>query len=237
MKRLWLSGGSVLLLVGVHGYLLFNERVLSLDPEQQHDVIEEDPLIGLAYNAAQRRANLEQFGLDEDQVATTMDKIERLEAKGQDERIKSMLKNAGDVQALGDALCGQLSDVRPRYAAMRFLVLESGGERDVLNINRASALSAQSWALEAPIAGVYETVELTPAREEDATRMGVAAVLLRQEDAVLNGRTPWGTGLFNPWSWDDVSDTWPEADALVTDYFALMHLTAEMAQMDGIICD
>ena len=135
------------------------------------------------------------------------------------------------------AMCGQTSQIRPRYSAMRFLVLEEQGRRDALRVSRATGIEQQDWSQISPMSDVYTTAELSDGREEDATLMAIAAIMSGKESDLLAGHTPWGSGLLpGSWSWEKVVELYPGIEERVIEYFALMHLFVEQATSDGGIC-
>jgi hypothetical protein len=67
--------------------------------------------------------------------------------------------------------------------------------------------------------------------------MAMAAIMTRNEEAVLKGNSPWGTTTLSRWSWDKVKDENPGIEERLIEYFALMHLTVELARGDGGICE
>ena len=235
--RTLLAGGMIALMTGLHGYLLSQEQVWTFTEESEIARSEQDPLLTLRYIASARQENLRKFGLDDDLIERVVRRIETMQAE-HGRRLTRLLKNAGDPQAVADALCGEISSIRPRYSAMPFLVEESGGERRVLDLAKLQTIVAQPWAESASIAGVYGEVELAGEdRREDATLMGVAAILLAEEGSVFEGQPPWGSGLLATWSWEEVQERFPRAKGLVVDYFASTHLVVELAQQEGGICD
>lgn len=235
--RLMVSGGSVLVLAGLNIYLLAGEEVLSLAEEAGQTVRDEDPLLGLRYTPGERRDNLVSYGLDEALVDRVVQEIDRLVKDKIDKKLRKAFDEAGDPQAVADALCGDGANLRPRYAAMEFFVREDGGKRSVINMRRGAALERQPWAADGAIVEVYRVVELSESRESDATLMGVAALLLSREQQVFDYQAPWGRGLLSKWSWDGVLERYPQVLDQVIRYFAVMHLAAETAQGDGGICD
>lgn len=235
--RLMVTGGSALVLAGLNVYLLSGEEILTLVEEAGQTVREEDPLLGLRYTPGERRGNLTSYGLDEGLVDQVMQELDRLEKDKVDKKLEKAFAEAGDPQAVADALCGDGANLRPRYSAMEFFVQEDGGKRTVINMRRGGALERQDWAIDGPIAEVYRVVELSDSRESDATLMGVAALLLSQEQQVFDYQAPWGRGLLSQWSWDEVLERYPQVQDQVIKYFAVMHLATETAQKDEGICD
>ena len=235
--RLMLTSGAFIVFGGLNAYLLTGEDILTFEQESGQTVREEDPLLRLRYTAGERRKNFEAYGLDEALCDEVMKAVEKLEKDSVGNVLEARFSEAGDPQALADALCGDGANMRPRYAALEFFVDEEGGKRTVIDLRQTTSLDRQEWAIDGPIAGVYRSVELAEDYKSDATAMGVAALLLSQEQLVFDRLSPWGRGLLAEWSWEEVIERYPEVQSQVVDYFAVMHLATEKAQEDGGICD
>jgi len=234
--RTLVIGGAAALLLGLHSYLISEEQVFTFNVENDDARSEQDPLLTIRYISSARQDNMRKFGLDDDLAQRTIRRINALQSE-HERRLVKLLKNAGDPQAVADALCGEIS-VRPRYGALSFLVKESGGERHVVDLARLQTFVAYPWVEVSPISGVYSKVELAgEERQEDATMMAIAAILLGEEFSVIDSKPPWGSGLLSRWSWSDVQERFPRAKGLVVDYFATTHLVVELAQQEGGICD
>jgi hypothetical protein len=238
--RTWVVGGSLVAVLAVNGYLLFQEEKnyfskLQTTAEGRVLAGETDPLLGLRFSSSQRETNFLAFGLDEAQTAEAMKRLRDYEDRYTD-RIKFLFENAGDRESLEQALCGQ-AGVRPRYGALRFLVEEQkDGSRRPINLQRATKLEWQEWSKAAPIGAVYAEVELADERKEDATRMGIAAILAGREQDVLEKNSPWGPGLTQRWSFSAVTEEVPGIEDKLLKYFAAMHLVVELATDEAGIC-
>ena len=144
----------------------------------------------------------------------------------------------GTTQArVQEAICGTTNDQRPRYGALQYLVeTKPNGDRMVKEIRlMQGVLRPEDWAATSRWWEVYQKVELIgELREDDATIMGLAAILFRQEDKVLESIEPWGMPGSGEWDWEDVNDEFGARES-VSDYVALFHLVAELAhEKDGI---
>jgi hypothetical protein len=236
-SRTLLIGGAFALLAGLHSYLILKEEIVSFEGASTISRSEQDALLTIRYNATSRRENLRRFGLDDALTDRVVAQIEATEAE-HGRRLEKLLKNAGDPQAVADGLCGELSETRPRYGALPFVVEERGTERRVIDVGRISSIDAQPWAVTAQISGVYGELEQAgEERQEDATLIAIAAILLGQEPAAIQRSAPWGSALWGRWSWGSVQERFPTAKGLMVNYFATMHLVVELAQREGGICD
>ncbi|MCB9760846.1 MAG: hypothetical protein H6739_13495 [Alphaproteobacteria bacterium] len=227
----WLMVAGVL-----NGYFLNKEEIARKEESKKHLVLNQDPLLELRYIKANRKVNFEAFGLDDAEVTATL-KIAQKKEDLHAARIEILLRQAGDPDAVADALCGETQGVRPRYGALRYLVSEDRGRRQSVNLRKISAIEEQEWAALAPIGAVYTELELSNERQPDATRMAIAAILLGKEQEVLDHNAPWGQGIAGLWSWSRVKKENAGVSDLVLDYFAQLHVVTEIAQDEGGICD
>lgn len=234
--RTILSVASFAMFAGVATFLLTKEDIVPPEVTASHVALKVDPLLDTRYTSGARKRNLESFGLPDAMVARTIDRIRRIEDR-HTRKIQLLLDGAADPNAVAMAMCGQTSQIRPRYSAMRFLVLEEQGRRDALRVSRATGIEQQDWSQISPMSDVYTTAELSDGREEDATLMAIAAIMSGKESDLLAGHTPWGSGLLpGSWSWEKVVELYPGIEERVIEYFALMHLFVEQATSDGGIC-
>ncbi len=195
----------------------------------------QDKLLDITYNAQNREANLKAFGLPDALVKRTMREIVNYERNHLD-RIDALIADAPDVDQVYRAFCSTSNARRPRYEALQFLVDQDNGRRPI-NLDNAEPLNYFEWANSARIDAVYKILELPKDgnRRDDATLMGVAAVMLEQEDLVIDGDTPWGRGA-HKWSWDDVVKKWDYADDRAVAYFALFHIFIERMHREDGLC-
>jgi len=221
---------------GVTGYLIFKEEIVPPEVTASHVAIKVDPLLKTTYTEGSRKRNMKAFGLPEALVPRALDRMRRIEDRHL-RKIQLLLDGAADPNAVASAICGQTTQVRPRYGALRFLVKEQQGRRDPLRISSSTGLELQDWSQLAAINDVYGVAELSDNRKEDATLMGLAAILLAKETELLEGYKPWGRGLLpGAWSWTAVVEQNPGIEERVVEYIALMHLFVEQATADGGIC-
>ena len=239
--RTFVAAIVMLLILGFNGYLLYVEEVdyyaqIVVDDEGAVIMKNEDPLIGMVYAKQNREENLAAFGMDEGLVTATVARMRKIEDFYR-EKISALLLDAGSVDEVADALCGETTQVRPRYGALRYLVIEDAGQRRAVDFRKISQLDWQDWEKTATVQGVYVDTELVDERQPDATLMAVASILLSKEQDVLDANAPWGRGLAVQWSWAKVKKENPQITDLVIDYFATMHLVVEMAQSEDGICE
>ncbi len=227
---------AVVIALGLNLYLLSAEEISSSEQQVRHSKSVEDPLLDLTYVSGNRESNFKAFGLDEGEVKQATKRVGDLQDLYAD-RLVRLLDQAPEPVELADDLCGTSRGLPSRYAAMHFVVAEKGGERIPVDFRRYGGFKRQEWSFVATISAVYQEVELREDRQEDATRMGIAAVLAAQEALVLDNRTPWGRGLApGTWSWDKVESQFPGVHERTIKYLSMMHLTLELARADGGIC-
>lgn len=236
--RPWILGAFLLAGVGVNFYLMVGERVVESEKTVRHRVERVDPLLDIKYTKANRKGNLQSFGLNETELAQALRRLEDLDDA--QERNRSMLAmfldQAGDQTRLDRDFCGS-GQVRPRYAVLGYLIKEEGGKRKALSLRRVSGLEVEAWSKTARIAEVYGELELASERKPDATVMGLAAILLGMEQDVIDHSSHWGEGLRGRWSWDKVKKDFPGVDERIIEYLALLHLSMEVATAEGGFCN
>lgn len=234
------------LAIGLSTYLGFAELTpdeegrTGIAPDEltiRHKVRKEDPLFDLQYLPARRLPNFEKsFGLPAPLARRAVDRAVMIDDE-YSRKLGLMLRDTEDPTRLLDAICGVTSESRPRFAMLRYLVVQEGAERLPIDLKRVSSLELQEWGVLAPIDTVYETVEFADDRHEDATLMGIAAILTAQEDKVTKSQAPWGSGgLGRSWDWERVVKEHPGIDTKVVEYVALMHVATEMAQSADGLC-
>ncbi len=227
---------AVVMTMGVSGYLISKERVVPPEVTTSHEAIKVDPLLTLTYTKGSRKRNLAAFGMSPGMIDQVLERIRRIEDRHL-RKVQLLLEGAPDPNAIAAALCGQTSHVRPRYGALRFLIKEKQGRRDPVRISRSTGLELQEWSQVAPIADVYRVSELADNREDDATLMAIGAIISGNENALIDGYSPWGRSILpGAWSWSGVVKKHPGIDERVVEYFSLMHLFVEHATADGGIC-
>ncbi len=204
----------------------------------QQQVRVDDPLIDMRFYETEREANFLAMGLPAKMAKEATRRANTIHTSKEGQRLKALLKDAAQPVELADALCGQPSRVRPRYAAMRFLVTERrGGDRLPIELQRTGQIRMEAWAETTQIDYIFKKFELIEARKDDATLMGIAAVLADQEEAAVEGNAPWAPSIgLSRWSWDTVKKKFPGIEGKCINYFALMHVAVEYALAEGGIC-
>ncbi len=243
-NRLWAVAGFSLGLLGLNGYLLQQEEenyFRHMDAQKQEaEVIlssSTDPLLdSYQTRKANRETDFAAWGLEETQVAEAMKKARGLEGQ-HEKRISAWFDNPAEPENLRDFVCGDTGK-KPRYWGLALLVTEdsSGQRRRVINPGKVQELEEQDWSLKAPINEVYRALELNLERKDDATRMGVAALMAGEEDLALEGVKPFGSGLVGSWSWSGAAALSPGLEERVITYFALLHLVLEEAWSEAGFC-
>jgi hypothetical protein len=239
-RLFWIALTGVVLL-GVDGFLLYNEQITPADAMTKAESRAQDPMIDMKYTASAREGNFARMGFSPEEVSTivaTVKSYEQRWAVTDPERdlVSVRIEATSDVDALITAFCGTGSTLPVRYAAMPFLLDDQGGQLKTVDFEAVSALPMNDWGKEARLQAVYEKLELVEDRKEDATRMGLAGVLARAEQAVLDEEAPWGRGLFAGWSWDGVVKKYPGVQQRTLNYAAILHLVLEVAHREGGIC-
>lgn len=185
-----------------------------------------------------RRDNFKMMGMSDDMAdkAVAMSKREYKERK---EMLQSVLKTQEDL--LGRIFC-KSADPPTRYAALSVLVVPDGGGRRALQASEIAELAGQDWYAQAPVRDVYVQLELADDGDYnvDATVMGVSALILGEQDKVINREYPWGkaNSLTNGWSFSGVQSKYQSKkinDTLI-DYFAVMEIMTEIARQENGIC-
>ncbi len=234
--RPYIVVGVLVTALGVDVFLAATEEIEAAGGDPSHSVEKPDPLHDLAYVASDRLTNLRRMGLS-DQAAEVV--IRRIGGLSQySDGLRSLLRQAPEGDLVPDALCGQSQRGLPaRWGALDFLVEQKAGELRVVNITDLPFLVAQGWVADSRVQSVYRRTERRESRPDDATKMGLAAVLAGKHEALLTKEAPWGAGgILGGWSWNDVVAEHRGIENTLYDYLALMHLTVELAQGEGGIC-
>ena len=239
--RLFFIGASMVVLFGVDGFFLVDEEIVPPDAKTQVEQKQSDVLFGMQFTASAREGNLQKMGFATDEVTELLKKISVLEEKYKvkdpsQDLVTVRIEAASDPDALASAFCGTGATLPVRYAAMGFLVADKGGALKAVDFEEISALEYQEWAKSARVQAVYEDADLSKDRHDDAVRMALAATLARDEQTLLDHKSPFGRGLFSGWSWPDAQKKHPGIRQRVIDYAALMHLVLEVANREGGLC-
>jgi hypothetical protein len=241
---MWMALAFLILIGAGNGYLIYLElrdgesgqnRIAPAEQQVRHDMARQDPLLDLRYSSTDREANLKSFGLPDEMVEDTLRTIIRLEDR-HGSRLQVAINAVAEPKEFSDALCGRTSDLRPRYGALRFIVEEDRGAREVIDLQRTTELERQEWSRADLILDVYGRLELGDDRQDDAPLMAIAAILLGKEREATENLPPWDRSTLGTWSWDVVKKENPGIEIRASEYFALMHLAGELAQAEGGFC-
>lgn len=200
-----------------------------------------DALADVQYNPSARESNFKRMGFDPTQVSTIMSEISGLEQRlhlGDPARnqVIYLVENTDEGGPMENAFCGRYAELPSRYASLEFLIEESQGELRVRDLAQMNQFDAQDWFAGGRVSAVVSRVEVVAERHEDATRMGLAAVLTRDQDSVLAGKAPWGASMWNNWSWEGVIKKYESAGSKVMRYAAIMHVVLESTNGEGGLC-
>jgi hypothetical protein len=138
------------------------------------------------------------------------------------------------VEQAVDVFCGHDSEIRPRYAVLRYAVQIRGEKRVPMPMKRIK-LKPQDWVDALALKDMYADVELIKDVQPDATVMVVASILSNAEDLLNDREEPFGRGY--KWSWKRAKIEFPEVQEAVIQYLANMHVMVEVAQGADGICD
>lgn len=228
--------------------LVLQEDVATVDQKKRDDR-RQDVLYSMKFAADQRTVNLQKMGFDPEEIKEILALVVGLGNQFHVDEpdlnvIRARIDATPDQASLTSALCGtgasgSSGGVLPvRYEALRYLVVEEGGQRSVINLSEVRSIEYQDWATSSRIDAVFESAELGADRPSDATRMALAAILAGQqgEGDFLDHRGGWGGVVMASWSWEKVQKTYPGVRRRVEEYVALMLLCAEEAHTEGGLC-
>jgi len=232
--RVFFIIGTIFAALILNTVLIVFEKVQKPDEAQDLEISRTDPLLSLTYTPASRNKNFKDFGLTDDLVGAAAQRTARLEGKYKARFEEKLVEFAEDV---GWALCPGNRGLSQRYAVLSFLVEEQNENRKVIPPERLYFEEQEWWEISVGLVeSVYDTFERDKHRREDATVMGIGAILLRKEEDALARTSPWGTGMGSRWSFGKMNEDNPGLDKKLVEYFALMHLLTELANQPSGIC-
>jgi len=231
--RPWVVVFALITALTLNAALVWQERIPDLEVTEIVD-LEDEPLRHMTYSASNRMQNFLEMGMDEDLAQRTANMAAALQPNRK--RYKKMLEEqALDVSI---AFCPSSSKLPQPYSALRFLVLKDGERRVVIDgYNQLLyQFEEQGWfEKEGAALPVYNTLERTKRRRQDATLMGVSAVILAREQEAVNSQGPWATGFLRGGGFSTLESEAPAIRQKASEYFALMHYLTELAnEQDGI---
>lgn len=221
---------SLFLATGIaNGAMLWFER---LDPPasvvELSDDIRQETFI---FTPTKRRENFTRMGLGSrvDKAVAEAARVDKSRA-----RLVEIVQESSDEVA--NALCtgGRLP---PRFAAMALVIEEDDqGVRRVIHGGRgerASTLYTREWFEASLTYDVYEAFINKPNRADNATAVGVTAVLANASVEAMDEASPFDPGFGSGVDLDDVFEeySWTEKQVIV--YFGLMHVLTEIARSPG----
>ena len=223
------------------GTVIFNVALLWLEhvepPRGSSDAKNEvsDKLLDLTFIASDRFQNFVDMGLPEDLAKASSEKARRLSSKTRLNGFQQMLQDARD--EVMPFACSN-TGLHPRYAMSAFLLVAENDELKVIEPT-AVAFEVGEWYSESRIVDVYNTLELNPKRQADATLMGMAAVILKQEEKVIYSDPPFNHNslMGSGWGWDRVDKAYPSAKKKIINYFSMMHVIGELASARDGVCE
>lgn len=207
-----------------------------------------DPLIGMRFNSASRQENFKKMGFSEAEIADVKKRLKTIEdqfdlSNPNGNRIQTLLQQVSGPPAedLEEAFCR--SDRLPvRYAAMNFLVLQSGAGLKPIDPAQLTKLEPQDWFAErrSVIQSAHESADLRVDRKEDSTKMVFGAILANKLDLLQQEQPPFSyTGISlsgQAWSWERLQTLSPGLSGMVTQYVALLQVFGEVAFSRDNIC-
>ncbi len=236
--RPWFVAAALIIALVSNGVLAAAEKVLPPQKSTNASVVIKDRnLDDIYFVADDRRGNFERFGMPADLADRAVAAAKKMK-KERGEAFRSVLNNQEDL--LAAAFC-QSASPPTRYAAMSVLVIPDGDVRRVLEPMEISELEGQDWYAAGRVNDVYQKLEFADEAtyHMDATFMGIAAILLAEEEKVITQEFPWGKGtLSSAWTLGGLQDTYKGKginDRMVN-YMATMHVFAELANEEGGIC-
>ena len=228
--RAWLVLVGILLMGSLNAFLISKEHID--DNRVEDNTVEYDDRLGdLVYSKGNRGTNLEAFGLNADQIKTAKKYFRRYEKM--ETQIRARLKKS-DTDLTG-VFCSRTEEIRPRYAAIEYLILEDNGDRIVWDPKANNSFNAQSWAAVVSLETIYEDIERSRAELEASTMMVVTAFVSKNEELLISRQEPWGRS-GRSWSWEDTQKQVGTAINRSIEYLAIMHYVTELANGDEGIC-
>ena len=212
----------------LHGALIYGEEIERPRPPEP---VETDARVvaQLDYNRGTRVTNFLEYGMDQELAEITASEVDRLGNGAA--RLRKGIEAASDLA--GIALC--TTDPPPPYAALALLVMEDRGQRQVIDATTVLEFEHQDWFDESAVPQLFEEFE-GRGRRDGATLMAVSAVLLGREQDALRRTAPWSESRTAPWGFQRLEAQEPRVRGLVVEYFAFMHLVAELANAPNGIC-
>ena len=228
--RAWLVLVGIVLMGSLNAFLISKEHID--DNRAEDNTIEYDDRLGdLVYSKGNRDTNLEAFGLSAEQIKTARKYFRRYEKM--ETQIRARLKKSDE--DLTGIFCSRTEEIRPRYAAIEYLILEDNGDRVVWDPKANSTFNAQSWAAVVSLETIYEDIERGRTELKASTLMVATAFVSKNEELLISRQEPWGRS-GRSWNWEDAQKQAGAATARSIEYLAIMHYVTEIANGDEGIC-
>ena len=204
-------------------------------PSDDRTEVQDEPLRKMTFTSARRRDNFTDMGLSPEDAERAAERAKSLLAN--EARFEKMLQEQG--ADVGIAFCPEPSELPVIYGAMRFLVVEEGGVRSVIDGNNGLLrFVEQPWyTTNATVRPIYDAFEARKDRRVDATVMGIAAILTQREQEAVNYQGPWSTAAFVGGDFETVVRQAPAVRAKTVEYLALVQVLSEIANRPDGICD
>jgi len=234
--RPWVVTALMICTFLVNVAMLWNEKMTPPDQKTDPTVKLVDPLLSLRYTPQSRIDDFHKYGMTDDMVDDAQ-RIATETAKNRTPILQQLLKDHADVATR--VFCPG-NEIPQRYAALGVLTYDDGDQIRVMDASELTTIAMADWYATAQVGDVYTTLEVTADRHDEATVMGVASILLGEEDKVIEQEDPWGAGgLISRWSYAAVLNDY--ANMKIRDkevrYFALMHVLTELANADRGVCN
>ena len=228
--RAWLVLLGIFVMGGLNAFLISKEHIETVMAED-NDIEYDDRLGDLVYSKGNRSSNLEAFGLSSDQISASKRYFRRYEKM--ETQIRARLKKSDE--DLTEVFCSRTEEIRPRYAALRYLILEDNGERIIWDPKANYTFNAQSWAAVISFETIYEDIERGRTELPSSTIMVATAFVSGSEDLLISRQDPFGRS-GRSWDWSEVQKQFGSSLKRSIEYLSLLHYVTEVANGDEGIC-
>lgn len=228
--RAWLVLLGIFVMGGLNAFLISKEHIETVMVED-NDIEYDDRLGDLVYSKGNRSSNLEAFGLSSDQISASKRYFRRYEKM--ETQIRARLKKSDE--DLTEVFCSRTEEIRPRYAALRYLILEDNGERIIWDPKANYTFNSQSWAAVISFETIYEDIERGRTELPSSTIMVATAFVSGSEDLLISRQEPFGRS-GRSWDWVEVQKQFGSSLKRSIEYLSLLHYVTEVANGDEGIC-
>ncbi len=228
--RAWLVLLGIFVMGGLNAFLISKEHIETVMVED-NDIEYDDRLGDLVYSKGNRSSNLEAFGLSSDQISASKRYFRRYEKM--ETQIRARLKKSDE--DLTEVFCSRTEEIRPRYAALRYLILEDNGERIIWDPKANYTFNSQAWAAVISFETIYEDIERGRTELPSSTIMVATAFVSGSEDLLISRQEPFGRS-GRSWDWAEVQKQFGSSLKRSIEYLSLLHYVTEVANGDEGIC-